>query len=155
MGASGIGFLTSLAVRTAIILLVLVIGIRLFGKREMGGMNIYDLVLVMALANGVQNAMTKGSGLLAAGLVTSGTLILLGWIVARIVTGRPSIEARLVGTPTILVQDGQLVRPNLRREGVTEEEIRTAVRGYGLDDLDKVKLAVLELDGSLSVVQKE
>lgn len=155
MADSGVFFLTTLAARTAIVLVVLVIGIRLFGKRELGGMNVYDLVLVMALANAVQNAMTRGSGLLTAGLVTSGTLLLLGWLVSRLVTSRPDLEKRLVGSPTILVQDGQLVEPNLRHEGVSLDEIMAAVREYGLADLAQVKLAVLERDGSLSVVPRE
>lgn len=158
MNVSALGlplFLAAIAARTAIILIALVVGARLFGKRTLGGMNVYDLVLVLALANAVQNAMTKGSGQLAVGIVSGGTLLLLGWLAARLIVRRPDLETRLVGSPTILIQDGQLVLPNLRREGVTEDEVMAAVREYGLANLSEVRLAVLELDGSLSVVPKE
>lgn len=151
----GIAFLASIAVRTAIILVVVVTGIRLFGRRAIGGGNVYDLVLVLAIANAVQNAMTKGSGHLAVGIVSAGTLIFLGWLFARRVATDASFEARLVGTPVVLVRDGELVLPNLHVEGITREQVMTAIRAYGIGHLDQVKLAVLELDGSLSVIQKD
>jgi uncharacterized membrane protein YcaP (DUF421 family) len=155
MTDSGAFFLSTLAARTAIVLVVLVVGIRLFGKRQMGGLNVYDLVLVLALANAVQNAMTKSTSLLVGGLVTSGTLLILGWLLSRLFVGRPDAETRVCGSATILVQDGRLVAPNLRHEGVTADEVMAAVREYGLSRLDQVKLAVLELDGSLSVIPRE
>lgn len=148
----GFAFLASIAVRTAIILFVVVTGIRFFGRRAIGGGNVYDLVLVLAIANAVQNAMTKGSGHLAVGIVSAGTLIILGWLIGRRVATDPSFEARLVGTPVVLVRDGELVLPNLRIEGITREQVMAAVRAYGISRLDQVKLAVLELDGSLSVI---
>lgn len=151
----GFAFLASIAVRTAIILFVVVTGIRFFGRRAIGGGNVYDLVLVLAIANAVQNAMTKGSGHLAVGIVSAGTLIILGWLIGRRVATDPSFEARLVGTPVVLVRDGELVLPNLRIEGITREQVMAAVRAYGISRLDQVKLAVLELDGSLSVIQAD
>ena len=154
MGDSGVLFLTAIAVRTAIVLVALIVGVRIFGKRQLGGMNVYDLVLVLALANAVQNAMTRGSGQLAVGLVSSGTLLVLGRLLGLAFVRRPSLERSLVGIPTVVVQDGQLHPSNMRREGVTEAEVLAAVRGYGLADLSEVKLAVVEPDGSLSVVPK-
>src|SRR5438132_1417203 len=132
MTDSPIWFLSTIAARTAIVLVVLIAGIRLFGKRQTGGMNVYDLVLVLAIANAVQNAMTKGSGMLGVGLVSAGTLLILGRALGLVFTRRPAIEARLVGTPTVVVSDGRLDRDKLRREGVTEAELLAAVRQYGL-----------------------
>jgi len=154
MGDSGVLFLTAIAVRTAIVLVALIVGVRIFGKRQLGGMNVYDLVLVLALANAVQNAMTRGSGQLAVGLVSSGTLLVLGRLLGLAFVRRPSLERSLVGIPTVVVQDSRLLETNMRREGVTEAEVLAAVRGYGLSDLSEVKLAVVEPDGSLSVVPK-
>jgi uncharacterized membrane protein YcaP (DUF421 family) len=146
--------LTTIAARTAIVLVVLVVGVRLFGKRQLGGMNVYDLVLVLALANAVQNAMTEGSGVVGVGLVSAGTLLVLGRAMAAVFVRRPVLEGQVVGTPTIIASDGQLDRVAMRHEGVSEAEVLAAVRQYGLAGLSDVKLAVLEVDGSLSIVPK-
>ncbi len=78
MSDSGPAFLAAVAVRTAIVFALLLVGVRLTGKRQTGEMNANDLLLVLVLANAVQNAMTQGNGRLAVALVSSGTLILLG-----------------------------------------------------------------------------
>lgn len=147
--------LSVIAARTAIVLIVLFLGIRVFGKRQLSGLNLYDLVVVLLLANAVQNAMTRGSGVLAVGIVSAGTLLVLERLLGTLLVKRPWLEAHLVGTPTVVVQDGKLERDYMRREGVTEEEIMAAIRQYGLGDLSEVRLAVLEVDGSLSVVPRE
>src|SRR5438105_15044407 len=99
MSDESLGFLVAIAARTAIVLVVLLIAIRFLGKRQIGGMNVYDLVLMLALANAVQNAMTKGSGHLAVGLVSAGTLLLLGRVLGIAFVRQPWLEARVVGTP--------------------------------------------------------
>lgn len=147
--------LSIVAARTAIVLVALVVGIRIFGKREMGGMSLLDLVVVLALANAVQNAMTLGSGYLGVGIVSGGTLLLLDRVLGLVLVRRPSLERILTGGPVVIIQDGRLQRDHLRREGLTEEEVVGAVRGYGLASLAEVKLGVLEADGSLSVVAIE
>src|SRR5947208_16552898 len=98
-------FLSTIAARTAIVLLYLVAGLRLKGKRQIGQMNIYDLVLGMALANGVQNAMTAGRGELSIGIVSACTLILIGrWLTAACVR-HPRREERLICTTDVLMND--------------------------------------------------
>jgi uncharacterized membrane protein YcaP (DUF421 family) len=144
--------LSIIAARTAIVLVALVLGIRVFGKREMGGMTVIDLVVVLALANAVQNAMTLGSGVLLVGIVSGGTLLLLDRLLGLALVRRPSLERFLTGGPVVIIQNGELQRDQMRREGLTVEEVMGAVRGYGLATLAEVKLGVLEADGSLSVV---
>src|SRR5439155_1531992 len=102
-------FLSTIAARSALVLLFLVAGLRLMGKRQISQMNLYDLVLVMALANGVQNAMTAGRGELSVGIVSAGTLILIGRWVTGLFVRHPRLEERLIGTPTVIIHDGQLV----------------------------------------------
>lgn len=147
--------LSAIAVRTVIVLLALLIGIRVFGKRQVGGMNLYDLALVLLLANAVQNALTEGSGRLSVGLVSAGTLLLVDRLLGIAFVKRPWLEARLVGTPTVIVNNGRLERARMRREGVSAEEILAAVRQMGLSDIADARLVVLEADGSLSVVPRE
>src|SRR5439155_19556527 len=125
------------------VLVVLLIAIRFLGKRQIGGMNVYDLVLMLAVANAVQNAMTKGSGQLAVGLVSAGTLLLIGRVLGIAFVRLPWLEAHLVGTPTIILQDGKLDCERMRGEGVTEAEVLAALRQYGLTDVGRILLVVL------------
>lgn len=148
-------FLLATAARTGIVLLWLFLGMRLLGKRHVSQMSIYDLALVMALANAVQNAMTGSKGDLSVGLVSAGTLLGIGWAISRLFVRMPSLEQRVIGTPTVLIHEGHMEREQMRREHVTEAELLAAVRQYGLPDPREVKLAVLEVDGSISIVPKE
>ncbi len=148
-------FLAAIAVRTAIVFVALVIGFRITGRRQTGELNLHDLLLVLILANAVQNAMTKGDGRLTVALASSGTLLLLGTLLAAWQCRHPSWERQVVGAPTVLVEAGRLIGRNLRREGVTECDLMAAVRDQGVADLAGVRLAVLEADGSISVIPRE
>lgn len=147
--------LVTIAARSAIVLVWLIVGIRILGKRQLGQMNLYDLVLVIALANSVQNAMTKGKGDLAVGVVSAGVLLLGGRLLTAILMQSPGWEPVLLGTPTVVIHDGELLRDHLARERVTEDQVLTALRQHGLTHPAEVKLAVLEVDGSLSVVPRD
>jgi uncharacterized membrane protein YcaP (DUF421 family) len=148
-------FLLVIAVRSAVVLLFLIAGLRVMGKRQIGQMNIFDLVLVMALANAVQNAMTMGKGELAVGIVSAGILILIGRILTAVFLRRPRLEERWVGTPTVIISDGQLHRDHMRREHITEDEVMAALREHGVCDPLDARLVVLEVDGTLSVVSRD
>lgn len=140
--------------RTAIVMFILIGGLRLLGKRQIGQMNIYDLAMVMALANAVQNAMTNGSGNLAVGIVSASTLLLLGALLTVIFVRLPKLEDHLVGTPTLLVNDGQILQDHMRRECVTEAELLQVLREHGLTDVREIMIAMLEVDGTISIVPK-
>ena len=143
------------AARTLIVMVFLVVAFRLAGKREMAQLNVYDLAMLMALSNAVQNAMTGGKGNLTVGLATSTTIFVVAWVVTKVVWRRPLLEHRVIGWPTVIVSDGVVVRRHMRRERVTEAELAEAVRARGLAAVDDVRLAVLEVDGTISVVPRE
>lgn len=155
MADSELPFLAGVAVRTALVFLLVVLGLRITGKRQAGELNLHDVLLVLLLANAVQNAMTLGDGRLTVALVSAGTLILLGLLFAHLVSRHPSWEPWAAGAPTVIVEEGRLIRANMRREGVTEGDVLAAVREQGLADLAGVKLAVLEIGGSISVIPRE
>ncbi len=156
MGDPGPGIvITATVARTAIIFVAVVAGVRASGKRQTGEMNGRDLLVVLMLANAVQNAMTKGSGSLGVALASAGTLVLLGRLYATLTRRRPGWQAVLAGVPTVLAEDGRPVRRAMRREGVSEEDLMAAVRDQGLPDLAAVRLAVLEVDGEISVIPRE
>jgi uncharacterized membrane protein YcaP (DUF421 family) len=147
-------FLSTIAARTAIVLLYVTAGLRLLGKRQLAQVNIYDLVLIMALANAVQNAMTAGRGELTIGIVSAGMLLLIGHWLSGVLVRHPNLHDRLIGAPTVIITDGHLARDNMRREHLTEEQVLAALRQHGLSEPGEAKMAVLEVDGSLSVVPK-
>ncbi len=154
MSPAFLRFLSLIAARTAIILIILVVGLRLLGKRQIGQMNIYDLAMIMALANSVQNAMTGGKGHLSVGIVSAGTLLVIGWALSLIFVRLPKLEERIVGMPTLMVNDGHFLEDRMRREHVTESQIYMAMRQHGIGDVREVLMAVLEVDGSISIVPK-
>ena len=143
------------AVKTLIVVVVLIAGLRLLGKREMSQLNVYDLALLMTISNAVQNAMTGGRGNLTIGLVTSSTVVATAWALTRVIARRPALESRIVGSPTILVHDGVVLKDRMRRERIDDDELRETLRGHGLDDPGQAALVVLEVDGTLSVVPRD
>lgn len=144
-----------IAGKTAIIYIFLVAGLRFLGKRELGQMNVYDVVLLIVLANSVQNAMVGNDTTLAGGLAAGLTLLTLnrGFTVAMDRSSK--MERYMVGEPLLIVHDGHLLEQHMRREGITPEQVMAALREHGLTKLDQAHMCVLEVDGTISVVPKE
>ncbi len=121
----------------------------------MGDLDLLDIVFVALLGNAVQNALTYGSGNLGVGLVSAGALLAMDRIIGLLFARRPGLERQLVGEPPVLAVDGELDRGAMQREGVSEDEVLTAAREMGLEDQSQIRVAVLEDDGSISIVPKE
>jgi uncharacterized membrane protein YcaP (DUF421 family) len=147
--------LLSIAAKTAIIYVFLVAGLRLLGKRELGQMTIYDFVLVVVLANSVQNAMVGDDTTLAGGLIAALTLLVLNRVISFALNLSPGLEHRLVGEPVLLVNNGHLLRSRMQREGITPEQLQAALREHGIASPSDARMCVLEVDGTISVVPKE
>ena len=143
------------AIKTLIVFVFLVGGFRLLGKREAAQLNVYDLAMLMALANAVQNAMTGGLGNFPIGIATSSTVLLTAWAVSRVFRRHPRLESRFVGSPVLLARDGKVLHPRLRQQRVTHAELSEACRQHGIEDPSDCALAVLEVDGSISIVPKK
>ena len=141
-----------IALKTLIVYAVLVIGLRLLGKRELGQMSVYDLVLIVILGNAVQNAMINNDNTLGGGIVAATVLLALNWCLNRLVTRSKRVERFLVGGPVLIVHDGVPLRDRMAREGISDDELSAALREHGIDDVRDVHLAVLESDGTISVV---
>ncbi len=138
--------------KSLIVVVVLFALFRVAGKRELSQLNVYDLAMLMALSNAVQNSMTAGLGNLTVGLATSSTVVVSAWIVTRVIARRPQLERRVMGTPSLLVLDGRILKQHLRREQVTDDELAEACRGRGCGGPTDAKMVTLEVDGSISVV---
>jgi uncharacterized membrane protein YcaP (DUF421 family) len=142
----------SIVLRTVIVYAALLLGVRLAGKRELGQMTPFDLVVILLIANAVQNAMVGPDTSVTGGLIAAGVLIVGNYGVAEARERLPWLRRVVEGTPTLLINDGKLVREHLRREGLDEDEVLMAIREHGVADVKDVRMAVLETDGAISIV---
>jgi uncharacterized membrane protein YcaP (DUF421 family) len=144
-----------LAFRSALIYLAMIVVLRLFGKREVGQFTLFDLVLILLVANAVQPAMTGSDASLGGGLVIIATLVLVNRGVAIARSHVPLVDRLLEAQPTVIARDGQWISKALEREDLEREDGEMALREHGIADISKVELAVLESDGTISVVPRE
>jgi uncharacterized membrane protein YcaP (DUF421 family) len=142
----------NIVLRTAVIYLMVLVGLRLAGKREIGQMTVFDLVVLLLLANAVQNAMVGPDTSLTGGVLAAVVLLALNAGVARLRLRWPRLRRLVEGTPTLLVLRGEVIPAHMRREGMDQETLEAALREHGVADLEDVEMAVLEIDGSISVV---
>lgn len=144
--------LPAVALRTAIVYAFLVIALRLAGKREVGQLSILDLIVLLLIADALQNAMVGDNITLVGGLVAGGTLVALDWILNRTTARSPRIRRVLQGEPRMLVRDGVVLEHALEEEGLTRDELDAVVRSHGLISVGQVALAILETNGAISVI---
>lgn len=145
----------AIAAKTAAIYIFVIAGLRLLGTRELGQLTIYDFVLIVVIANAVQNALVGGDSTLVGGLISALTLLIVNRITTWLLDRFPSLAHQLIGEPVVLISDGQPRWERMRKEGVTREELMAGVREHGVASLDDIRLAVLEVDGSISVVPRD
>jgi uncharacterized membrane protein YcaP (DUF421 family) len=144
-----------IVVRTSVVYFVVLALLRMAGKRELGQMSPLDLVVILAIANAVQNAMTGGDNSLAGGVIAAATLVAVNVTVGRIAHRIPVVRHLFESEPTTLLKDGKVIEANLRRESVEREEVEMAAREHGIDDLAEVRAAYLERDGSISIIPRD
>lgn len=144
--------LLAIAARTAIVFALVIIAMRVTGQRQMGEVDTNDVVVVLLISNALQNSMTMGIGKLSIALVSAGTISFMAWLFGAIVARRPAIQRSLMGTPTVLAHNGHMIDKNMRSEGVTSTQLMGEIRNSGLEDISQVRLAVLETDGTISII---
>jgi len=142
-----------IVLRTAVVYLFILVGFRLSGKREVGQMAPFDFALILLIANAVQNAMVGSNGTLGGGLVAAAVLLVLNVTLGRLATASRRVERLLRGRARILVNRGRVYEENLRAECLTHEDLMQALRTHGCLALRDCRLAVLETDGTISIVE--
>jgi uncharacterized membrane protein YcaP (DUF421 family) len=145
--------LAQIAVRTLTIYILVLVGVRLSGKREVGQMTPFDLTLLLLLSNSVQNAMTGPDTSLAGGAVAASTLLALNYIVGAISGKNRRFRKFIEGQPTLLVHDGEIIHEHMVKERVSKDELDRALREHGISSTKDVALAVLEVDGTISCLK--
>ena len=140
-----------LVARAVVVYAALLIALRVFGKREVGQFTLYDLVFILLVSNALQPAMTGPDTSVLGGFALIAALVAANFLVGRL--DRLPVFHRVFGSsPSVLIRDGKFVPATLEREGVTEDEVQMAIREHGVEDLNQVKLGVLEADGTISIV---
>ena len=141
-----------IVLRTVIVYVAVLLGFRLAGKREMGQMTPFDLVVILLVANAVQNAMVGPDTSVPGGLIAAAVLFAGNYGVAAARERVPWLRRALEGYPTLLVREGKFIEANLRREDIDEDDVLMAMREHGIGEAKEVQSAVLETDGSISIV---
>ena len=137
----------------AIYVLVMVL-VRVSGKRAVGQFTPFDLVLLILIGNAVQNGINGGDNSLTGAAIMATTLIALNYGIAFVTSRNRKVEKFVEGVPVVLARNGKLFDHVLRRELVSREDFREALRMNGVEDVSEVELALLETNGSISVVKK-
>jgi uncharacterized membrane protein YcaP (DUF421 family) len=137
--------------RPVIVYLVLVVLLRLFGKRELAQLNPFDLVVLLSLSNTVQNAIIGDDNSVTGGVIGAFGLLAINWLVVRILYRSPALTHAMEGQSTILIQNGQIDLKALAHESLTPEELLSVIHRQGFEDFDQVHKCVLEPNGTFFV----
>ncbi len=142
-----------IVLRTGVIYLLVLIGVRISGKREVGQMTPFDLTLLLLLSNSVQNAMTGPDTSLIGGVIAASTLLLLNFSVGILSGSNRRFRRVVEGEPSLLIHDGKANLIHMAKEHVSLDELQRALREHGISNVHDVALAVLEVDGSISCMK--
>jgi len=143
--------------RPLVVYFFLLITFRIAGKRELGQMTPFDLIVLLTISNVLQNAMIGPDNSLTGGLIGGLSLFCVNGLIGRLTLYFPFLVRLLEGKPTLLIEDGRILKRNLRREVMTKAELELVIRKHDLDpetDLPSIKRALLEQDGTVTIIHK-
>jgi uncharacterized membrane protein YcaP (DUF421 family) len=138
--------------RAAAVYLFLLVAFRLTGKRQIGQLTPFDLVVLLVISNIVQNAMIGNDNSLGGGLLGATTILVLNWVVVELTFRFKRLRRLLEARPTVLIHDGRILHDRLRAERLTMDDLEAALRRGGVADPARVRYAVLEESGGISIV---
>lgn len=139
-------------VSSAAVYVFIVLAIRLFGKKELAQLSVIDLVFILLISNSVQNAMVGSNSTLTGGLVAATTLFVVNYLLKRLLLRYRRLNQIIQGSPLMLVYNGKVVKSHLAQAQMSMEEIEAAIREHGVESIKQVDLAILEVDGNISVL---
>jgi uncharacterized membrane protein YcaP (DUF421 family) len=144
-----------IALRTSAVYVLVLLGIRLTGKREVGQMTPFDLTLLLLLSNSVQNAMTGPDTSLMGGATAALVLLTLNFLLAEVSGLNRGFRKMVQGSPTLLIHNGECITAHMAKEHMSMDELNRALREHWVARIGDAALAVLEVDGSMSVLKYE
>jgi uncharacterized membrane protein YcaP (DUF421 family) len=137
---------------TLAVYLFIVIAIRIFGKKELAQLSVVDLVFILLISNAVQNAMVGPDSTLSGGLVAATTLFMVNYLLKYLQYRFPQFGKLVQGDATMLVYQGKILESHMKKAKISMEELMEAVREHGVKSVTEVDLAIMEVDGSISVL---
>src|SRR5665647_3635395 len=142
-------------VSTIAVYLFLIIAIRLFGKKELAQLTVFDLVFILLISNVVQNAMTGPDTTLSGGLIGAAALFIVNYILKFLEFRFPIFGKAMQGEAVMLIFNGKINITNLQKTKITMEELMETIREHGVSTIEDVDLAVFEVDGNISVLSDQ
>jgi len=144
-----------IVIRSAAVYLFMVIALRIFGKKELSQLNTADVILILLISNSVQNAMVGNDTTLWGGLVAATILFAINFILKKLMYRYKKFSELMLEKPEILIHNGILDFKNLSKLDITSNELKEAMREHGVEHFKDVKLAMLEIDGNISIITGE
>ena len=141
--------------RPVVVYLVLVILLRIFGKRELAQLNPFDLVVLLSLSNTVQNAIIGDDNSVTGGVIGAFSLLTINWAVVRLLFRSPKLTRALEGRSVVLVRDGQIDNKALKSEALTREELIEVIHRQGFEHVHEIHHCELEPNGSFYIEAKD
>ncbi len=141
-----------IAGRSIAVYLFMILGIKVFGKKELSQLSVIDLVFILLISNSVQNAMVGPSTTLLGGITAAASLFIVNSILKQFLFRDKKVNEWIQGSPVILIHEGKIVEEHLKKEKITREELDAAIREHGVSSVKEVNLAILEVDGNISIL---
>jgi uncharacterized membrane protein YcaP (DUF421 family) len=133
----------------------LVVAIRVFGKNELAQLSVIDLVFILLISNAVQNAMVGTNSSLSGGIVAATSLFVVNYLFKRVMYRFPKFGKLIQGEPLLLIYNGKINMKNITKARISMKEIMEVIREHGVSMVDQVDLAILEVDGNISVMSHD
>jgi len=144
-----------LILRGVIVYVFMIVLLRITGKRQVGQLAPFDLVLLLVLSNAVQNAMNGGDNSVFGGMISATTLVGINYGVSYFTYRSKKLEALIEGVPRVLIHNGKLYEKAMAREQLTHHELNCALRSSGCTTIEEVQFAVMENNGQISIQKKQ
>jgi uncharacterized membrane protein YcaP (DUF421 family) len=133
----------------------MIVAIRIFGKKELAQLSVIDLVFILLISNAVQNAMVGPDTSLSGGLIAAGALFAANFTLKKILYKNEHLSKIIQGESILLIYKGQVQNPNCKKAEISLEELEAAAREHGVKDIQHVDLAMLEVDGNISIISND
>lgn len=141
-----------IVLRSIAVYFFMISALRIFGKKELSQLNTADVILILLISNSVQNAMVGNNSSLTGGLIAALVLFILNYLLKKIMFTSKFFRQLIQSKPEILIHNGKIEFSSLSRLGITSDEMQEAMREHGIEYYKDVKLAMLEIDGNISII---
>jgi len=141
-------------VRAVVVYAFVLIFLRVTGKRQMGQLAPFDLVLLLLISNTVQNSMNAGDNSLIGGLISAASLLILNFIIGRLTYNNKKLADIVEGRPEVIIHNGHIYDAVLKKEKISHEDLESAIRRAGCNSVAEVQFAILENNGAITITKK-